>query len=392
LVKVSVIIPVYNNEEYLSEALDSVISQTLTDIEIICINDGSTDSCPEILNDYSNKDSRFIVINQENQGSAISRNTALDIATGEYIAFLDADDRYIDKKSLELMYEAGIKNDASLVSANLKFLTQKRELIDNPHYGKGTFYYFQKDCEINPDDYGIPFYFYKNLFEFDLIRDIRFPNLLRGQDPVFLSEVLGKTDRIYGVNVDFYGYMFPTTFSKLDTYTKKYHYILQYKQCYTILNESRLKKTRDKYMHNLMMYLENNIDSEVYDIVGEVFEDDLSYFKNYEREYLTFKSSNILNKILEKNTNDYFLKAKNELNDYDLNLNELEMLNKSDNISDYKIKFFTSKNESAKRQYETLLKENNDLKDELKKQEKLNSEIVNSKSWKMMNKIRKLRG
>ena len=392
MVKVSVIIPVYNNEEYLSEALDSVISQTLTDIEIICINDGSTDSCPEILNDYSNKDSRFIVINQENQGSAISRNNALDIATGEYIAFLDADDRYIDKKSLELMYEAGIKNDASLVSANLKFLTQKRELIDNPHYGKGTFYYFQKDCEINPDDYGIPFYFYKNLFEFDLIRDIRFPNLLRGQDPVFLSEVLGKTDRIYGVNVDFYGYMVPTTFSKLDTYTKKYHYILQYKQCYTILNESRLKKTRDKYMHNLMMYLENNIDSEVYDIVGEVFEDDLSYFKNYEREYLTFKSSNILNKILEKNTTDYFLKAKDELKGYDLNLDEIEILNQSENISDYKIKIFKSKIESSKMEYETLLSENNDLINELKRQEKEKSEILNSKSWKMMNKIRKLRG
>lgn len=392
MVKVSVIIPVYNNEEYLSEALDSVISQTLTDIEIICINDGSTDKSPKILSEYSSNDSRFIVINQENQGSAKSRNKALDIATGDYIAFLDADDRYIDKMSLELMYEAGIKNDANLVSGNLKFLTQKRELIDNPHYGKGTFYYFKSDCEISPDDYGIPFYFYKNLFEFDLIRDIRFPNLLRGQDPVFLSEVLGKTDRIYGVNIDFYGYMVPTTFSKLDTYTKKYHYILQYKQCYTILNESRLKKTRDKYMHNLMIYLENNIDSEVYDIVGEVFEDDLSYFKNYEREYLTFKSSNILNKILEKNTNDYFLKAKNELNDYDLNLNELEMLNKSDNISDYKIKFFTSKIESSKMEYETLLSENNDLINELKRQEKEKSEILNSKSWKMMNKIRKLRG
>ncbi len=392
MVKVSVIIPVYNNEEYLSEALDSVISQTLTDIEIICINDGSTDKSPKILSEYSSNDSRFIVINQENQGSAKSRNKALDIATGDYIAFLDADDRYIDKMSLELMYDAGTENGAGLVSANLKFLTQKRELIDNPHYGKGTFYYFRNDCEINPDDYGIPFYFYKNLYKSDLIKEIRFPNLLRGQDPVFLSEVLSKVDRIYGVNVDFYGYMVPTSFSKLDTYTKKYHYIFQYKQCHNILNETGLKKTCDKYMHNLVMYLENNIDSEVYDIVAEVFEDNLRYFKNYENEYLTLKALNILNNILENNTNDYFLKAKDELKGYDLNLDEIEILNQSENISDYKIKIFKSKIESSKMEYETLLSENNDLINELKRQEKEKSEILNSKSWKMMNKIRKLRG
>ena len=94
MVKISVIIPVYNNEKYLKECLDSVCHQTLTDIEIICINDGSSDGSLNILNEYS-KDDRIIVIDQTNQGPAIARNRGLDIAKGEYIGFLDSDDIYI---------------------------------------------------------------------------------------------------------------------------------------------------------------------------------------------------------------------------------------------------------------------------------------------------------
>jgi len=392
LVKVSVIIPVYNNEEHLSEALDSVISQTLTDMEIICVNDGSSDKSPEILNEYSKKDSRLIIINQENQGSAISRNNALDIAVGQYIAFLDADDKYIEKDSLELMYDKGIENDADLVSANLKFLTQKRKTIDNPHYEKGNFYYFKKDCIIDPDSYGIPFYFYKNIYKADLIKDIRFPNLLRGQDPVFLSKVLSRIDRIYGANIDFYAYMVPTTFSKLDTFTKKYHYICQYKECYEILSQSGLKNTCNRYMHNLMMYLENNIDGDVYNIVLEVFKDDIKYFQNYEKEYFTFKALNILNNILEMNNNSYFLEAKTELENYDLNLAEITLLKKAENISEYKTNLFKYKLDSSKKEYDKLLKENEELKKELKSEEEFNCEVLNSKSWKLMNSIRRFRG
>lgn len=90
--KISVIIPVYNTEKYLSEALDSIINQTFRDIEIIAINDGSTDNCLEILNEYSKKDNRIKVYSQENKGQAIARNFGLDISTGDYIYFFDSDD------------------------------------------------------------------------------------------------------------------------------------------------------------------------------------------------------------------------------------------------------------------------------------------------------------
>ncbi|MDR2409276.1 MAG: glycosyltransferase, partial [Bacteroidales bacterium] len=90
--KVSIIIPVYNVEKYLAECLDSAIGQTLRDIEIICVDDGSTDHSPEILDEYVKKDSRITVLHQSNGGPSKARNTGIDIATGEYILFLDSDD------------------------------------------------------------------------------------------------------------------------------------------------------------------------------------------------------------------------------------------------------------------------------------------------------------
>lgn len=93
--KISVIIPVYNVEKYLPRCLDSVISQTYDDIEIICINDGSTDNSLNVLNEYAQKDNRIIVIDKQNEGVSAARNDGLNRATGEVIMFLDSDDAYV---------------------------------------------------------------------------------------------------------------------------------------------------------------------------------------------------------------------------------------------------------------------------------------------------------
>lgn len=100
--KVSVIIPVYNVEKYLRECLDSVINQTLSDIEIICINDGSTDNSLGILKEYAEKDSRIKIITQENQGQGVARNNAIEAAQGEYLVFVDPDD-FLDSEALEVI-------------------------------------------------------------------------------------------------------------------------------------------------------------------------------------------------------------------------------------------------------------------------------------------------
>jgi CDP-glycerol glycerophosphotransferase len=98
--RVSVIIPVYNTAPWLDECLNSVVNQTLRDIQIICVNDGSTDNSPDILRNHAAADPRIVVIDQENQGLSVARNVGLEIATGEYIHFLDSDD-VLDAHALE---------------------------------------------------------------------------------------------------------------------------------------------------------------------------------------------------------------------------------------------------------------------------------------------------
>lgn len=114
MLKVSIIIPIYNTEKYLKRCLDSLITQTLKDIEIICIDDYSKDNSLKILNEYANVDNRIkIIVNNENYGSGVSRNRGLEIARGEYIQFVDSDD-YLDKNALLELYDYAKKVNAEL--------------------------------------------------------------------------------------------------------------------------------------------------------------------------------------------------------------------------------------------------------------------------------------
>lgn len=117
--KVSVIVPVYKVEKYLSRCLDSVLGQTFADFEVICVNDGSPDNCGDILDVYAKKDKRIKVINQENQGLSMARNNGLKVASGDYVLFLDSDD-CIHPQLLEITYNLGTKYDADMVSFNFE--------------------------------------------------------------------------------------------------------------------------------------------------------------------------------------------------------------------------------------------------------------------------------
>lgn len=111
--KISVIIPVYNTENYLHDCLNSVINQTLVNIEIICINDGSTDNSYEILKKYKNNDNRISIINQARCGAGVARNKGIEIAKGEYLSFLDSDD-FFEKNLLKISYDKCKNDDADI--------------------------------------------------------------------------------------------------------------------------------------------------------------------------------------------------------------------------------------------------------------------------------------
>lgn len=143
-VKVSIIVPVYNVEQYLSKCLDSITAQSLKEIEILAVNDGSTDKSLQILEEYSKKDFRIKVLNKPNSGLSDARNFAFDHICGEYVGFIDSDD-FIDAQMYETMYQKAISTDADIVECNLHHtwengdedteigekLTDKEQLIMN---------------------------------------------------------------------------------------------------------------------------------------------------------------------------------------------------------------------------------------------------------------------
>lgn len=113
MAKVSVVVPVYNVECYLRQCLDSIINQSLQDIEIICVDDGSTDSSPEILDEYARMDSRVHILRQKNLYAGVARNTGLTAATGEYVIFWDSDD-YFALDALEKLYNRAVAYQADI--------------------------------------------------------------------------------------------------------------------------------------------------------------------------------------------------------------------------------------------------------------------------------------
>lgn len=116
-VKISVIVPVYNAERYLRECMDSLLAQTFKDLEIICVDDGSTDGSAAILSDYVQRDDRFVVVRQQNRGAGMARNKGLEVAHGEYVIFLDADD-FFALDLLEKLYARAIRAEADIVICN----------------------------------------------------------------------------------------------------------------------------------------------------------------------------------------------------------------------------------------------------------------------------------
>lgn len=131
--KVSILVPVYNVENYLKECMDSLVGQTLKEIEIICINDGSSDSSPSILQEYAVKDNRIRIISQENGGYGKAMNQGLNAARGEYIGIVEPDD-YVDPHMFQDLYETASKHDLDFVKADFFRFTRDPQKGDHLEY------------------------------------------------------------------------------------------------------------------------------------------------------------------------------------------------------------------------------------------------------------------
>lgn len=287
MVKISIIMPVYNASRFLEMSCGSVAKQTLKDVELICVDDESTDDSLELLNKLKEKYDFIKIFTQKNQGSGKARNHGMSKAEGEYIAFLDADDIFIDENALEKMYFYGSKNNADIVCGNLKRIRQNGEIEPNYDFKNTKFAYFNKKDVVLPIEYGIPFAFYRNIFKREFIEkyDIVFPDLIRGQDPIFLAKALVNTDELYVLSADLYGYNHSVGGGvniKVNTYEKKLAYITHFKQTFDLLKENEFEGPFAGYKREFMDYIlfQNNLyDEDVQKATREVFGDKINdYF------------------------------------------------------------------------------------------------------------------
>jgi len=200
--KISVIIPCYNVAPYLRAALNTVRFQTLTNFEAICVDDGSSDETGEILDDWCAKDPRFKVIHQKNVGVASARNRALDIAIGDYVAFLDPDDLFYDPNVLENLYNTALAENVEIVGGGVsRFINDSHELEN------GVTCFSRKEY-IEFSDYQFDYGFYRFLFKRELIEEnkIRFPSLTWYEDPLFFVQAAMAAGGFYAITEIVYRY------------------------------------------------------------------------------------------------------------------------------------------------------------------------------------------
>ena len=173
--KISIIVPVYNVEPYLRRCLKSLLNQTHENLEIILVNDGSTDNCGRICDDFAEEDSRIIVIHKENGGVCSARNAAMEIMTGDYIGFVDPDD-WVEAD----MYEYLLKNltlyDADISCCNyIKVTRRGRHVIANEKIREPEFYDAHSTIENVVSKWTIRTIFPNKLFKYELLKDFKFP-------------------------------------------------------------------------------------------------------------------------------------------------------------------------------------------------------------------------
>ena len=207
--KLSIIIPIYNVEEYLEECLCSIINQNIKDIEVILINDGSTDSSKDIANKFVESDKRFKLINQENKGLSSARNTGIQIAKGEYIYFIDSDDFIIGNNSLKEMLDLIEKYDGDVVVGRMVRIYKNKSMKLDSKYIE----LFNNDLctteeylKISASHNCAPCWMY--IYKRSLLIDnkINFKVGFLHEDEDFTPRVLLKTKKICIYNKGFYGY------------------------------------------------------------------------------------------------------------------------------------------------------------------------------------------
>lgn len=205
---VSIIVPIYNVQQYIHRCLDSIINQTYKNIEIILVDDGSPDRCGEICDEISLKDSRIKVIHKINGGLSDARNVGLDNATGDYICFIDSDD-YIEYDYIESMLNKAIKYSADLVVSNFKYVYEDGSYKDYIFNYDDALIDSKKamDILVSNQEYLPLVVAWSKLYSKNLFDDIRFKKGIIHEDEEIAHKILDKSANILLTNKVLYNYV-----------------------------------------------------------------------------------------------------------------------------------------------------------------------------------------
>ncbi len=238
---VSVIVPAYNTEKYLAFCLDSIIAQTHDKLEIIVVNDGSTDNTPEICDEYSKKDDRIRVIHQENHGLSSARNAALDIMTGEYIAFIDSDD-FIEAVTIDLLLRDCIEHNSETVifgsidTSEIKFVNHT--ITNNVRTYSSEFLLNNIEYISNKDSACTRFY-QKSVFD-----KLRFPYGKRYEDSFIAYQTIENSKKVSFTDAKlYYYYLSPNSIMRSSFSENNFDILFSFDNKLEVLNRNKCEKS-----------------------------------------------------------------------------------------------------------------------------------------------------
>lgn len=274
MLQISVIVPVYNVEDYIDICLDSIISQTFSDFEVICINDGSKDRSAKILEQYAKFDKRLKIITTENKGLSAARNKGLEAAKGQYITFVDSDD-WISHIMLEKLYCNITENKSDYVFCNI---TQTVPEIDYfacwDFMPKDKFNSQVTGCCFCDDDVSPEIYFgmhttaYAKLYRHDFIKKFRFPEGLIFEDIPFAANCFLSAKKISFDLEPYYFYRMKREGSIIQKANRKFLDIFEIRKIHENIFKEHNKF--EKYKHHLLLMYMKDIFHKLLDTNGEV--------------------------------------------------------------------------------------------------------------------------
>lgn len=204
---ISVIVPVYNVEKYLKQCVDSIIAQTYTDLEIILVDDGSTDLCPGICDEYAAMDTRIRVLHKKNGGLSDARNAGLEVARGEFIGFVDSDD-YIMPMMYELLYQACVDHGVAVAMCGRRVIDEKETVIRYECCMENAALLEAKEAvqSLLRNDNRCDSAVWDKLYRSFLFVDIRYPAKVHYEDQNVTARLISYSERIYHVGQALYVY------------------------------------------------------------------------------------------------------------------------------------------------------------------------------------------